>query len=185
MMPDLPRDSFGPILSCAPDAASFQNLRCASKELARLSDVNALKGTKEWLRWRNLISKGKAVLQHTSAVNCCAFSPDDGARVVTASSDRTARIWDAETGAQLLMLKGHTAPVLSCAFSPDDGARVVTASDDGEARIWDAETGATLQTLEEHTDFIRSCAFSPDGGTRVVTASDDRTARIWNSAAAP
>ena len=73
---------------------------------------------------------------HTNYVYCAEFSPD-GARVVTASSDRTARVWDAATGATLMTLRGHTAEVYSCAFSPD-GARVVTGSDDGTARVWDA-----------------------------------------------
>ena len=72
---------------------------------------------------------------HTNYVYCAEFSPD-GARVVTASSDRTARVWDAATGATLMTLRGHTAEVYSCAFSPD-GARVVTGSDDDTARVWD------------------------------------------------
>ena len=74
-----------------------------------------------------------------------AFSPD-GERVVTASGDGTARIWDAESGAQLATLRGHEGCVNSAAFSPD-GERVVTASDDGTARIWDADSGAQLETL--------------------------------------
>ncbi len=37
---------------------------------------------------------------HENAVHSAAFSPD-GARVVTASDDRTARIWDATTGKEL------------------------------------------------------------------------------------
>ena len=73
---------------------------------------------------------------HTDFVNCCAYSPD-GACVVTASRDETARIWDAKTGAVLRTLEGHADWVSCCAFSPD-GARVVTASADRTARIWDA-----------------------------------------------
>ena len=53
----------------------------------------------------------------------------DGARVVTASFDGTARIWDAETGRALETLSGHADRVLSARFSPD-GTRVVTASAD-------------------------------------------------------
>jgi hypothetical protein len=62
------------------------------------------------------------------------FSPD-GSRVVTASADNTARLWDANTGAGLAMLLGHEGEVHSAVFSPD-GSRVVTASADNTARIW-------------------------------------------------
>ena len=68
-----------------------------------------------------------------------AFSPD-GTRVVTASDDRTARLWDAETGKEIAVLQAHNGTVRSAAFSPD-GTRVVTASDDGTARLWDARDG--------------------------------------------
>ena len=77
--------------------------------------------------------KGRRVLS-------AAFSPD-GKRIVTASSDKTARLWDAETGKPIgEPLKGHEAEVRSAAFSPD-GKRIVTASWDKTARLWDAETG--------------------------------------------
>ena len=107
-LPELPHDTWFIILAYAPTAAVFQNLRCASKEHARRSDAEILKGIKQRLRWRHLIFNERAMLKgHDNTVVCCAFSPD-GARVLTASSDRTARIWDAETGAQLRTLEGHT-----------------------------------------------------------------------------
>jgi WD40 repeat protein len=104
--------------------------------------------------------------------------------VVTASDDRTARIWSARTGEVLQVLRGHSSKVWSAAFSPD-GARVVTASEDNTARIWSARTGEELRVLEGHTVGVRSAAFSPDGA-RVVTASgeffsEDGTARIWSA----
>ena len=61
---------------------------------------------------------------HTDHVESAAFSPD-GRLVVTASRDKTARIWNAATGAALLTLSGHDATVDSATFSPD-GLRVVT-----------------------------------------------------------
>jgi WD40 repeat protein len=119
-----------------------------------------------------------AFVGHTTEVNTAVFSPD-GTRVVTASSDRTARIWDVKTGATLLVLRGHTNLLWSAAFSPD-GKRVVTASADNTARVWDATTGAALVTLSGHTKGVITASFSPDGG-RVVTTSWDNTARVWDA----
>ena len=67
-----------------------------------------------------------------SGVDSASFSPD-GSRIVTGSSDRTAKVWDAKTGAELLTLKGHTGGVSSASFSPD-GSRIVTGElrPDGE-----------------------------------------------------
>ena len=65
----------------------------------------------------------------------CDFAPD-GRRVVTSSWDRTARLWDAATGAALAVLRGHSETVYCCAFSPD-GKRVATGAEDRTARVWD------------------------------------------------
>ena len=79
--------------------------------------------------------------------------------------DKTARIWDAATGRQLLLLSGHTDQVLSAAFSPD-GRQIVTASVDKTARIWDAATGRQLLLLSGHTDRVQSPPRSPRMASR-------------------
>ncbi|GAK53957.1 WD40 repeat, subgroup [Candidatus Moduliflexus flocculans] len=71
---------------------------------------------------------------HEELVEAAAFSPD-GTRIVTVSWDKTARVWDAASGAVLATLTGHAGEVNSAAFSPD-GTRIATASDDGMAKIW-------------------------------------------------
>jgi hypothetical protein len=111
---------------------------------------------------------------HTDAVNSASFS-SDGTRVVTASDDGTARLWDGQTGDNIRTLEGHTFTVLSASFSPD-GRRIVTASADGTARLWDGQTGDYIKTLESHMDYVLSASFSPDG-TRIVTAGDWTDAR--------
>jgi hypothetical protein len=128
--------------------------------------------------WREL--REQMVLGHEGGVYSPAFSRD-GKRIVTASDDKTARIWDAATGQPIAQLKGHEGAVYSAAFSPD-GRRIVTASEDKTARIWDAATGQPIgQPLKGHEGAVYSAAFSPDG-KRIVTASEDKTARIWDAA---
>ena len=97
------------------------------------------------------------------------FSPD-GSRIVTASEDKTARVWDAASGKELARL-AHEDGVQAAGFSPD-GSRIVTASDDKTARVWDAVSGRELARLA-HEDRVYAAGFSPDG-SRIVTASTTR-----------
>jgi WD40 repeat protein len=69
-------------------------------------------------------------------VYSASFSAD-GARIVTAGADGTAKVWDAKSGAELLTLKGHLDAVTSASFSAD-GSRIVTGSDDNTAKVWEA-----------------------------------------------
>ena len=101
----------------------------------------------------------------------------DGKRVVTASFDGTARIWNADSGQWLATLTGHQGIVWDAAFSPD-GKRIVTASADNSVRVWDAITGEPLVVLTGSTDWVFTAAFSPDG-THIVTASWDGNARMY------
>ena len=117
---------------------------------------------------------------HKDTVNSATFSPD-GTRIVTASMDNTARIWDAQTFREIGRLEGHTNSINTAAFSPD-GRRIATASWDGTDRIWDAQTFREIGRLEEHVISVYSAAFSPDG-RQIVTASTSFAARIWDAQA--
>ena len=121
--------------------------------------------------------KERIVLKGHDGVLWSARLAPDGKRIVTASEDKTARVWNAENGDQLAILRGHTEGVRVASFSPD-GRQVITGSTDKTARLWNAETGQQSAVLE-HDGVVRSAAFSSDG-RRVVTASDDKTARIWD-----
>jgi WD40 repeat protein/energy-coupling factor transporter ATP-binding protein EcfA2 len=149
-----------------------QRKRALEAELKRIEKLPKDQQVTELMRGASLIAD--TVLMYDAA-----FSPD-GKRVVTASGDDMARVWDAETGQILAELSGHTEYLLRAVFSPD-GKFIVTASNDKTARIWDAQTGKSLAELRGHTLSVDSAAFSPDG-KRIVTSSDDATARVWDTA---
>ena len=115
---------------------------------------------------------------HGGDVWSASFSPDGG-RIVTASEDGTARVWNAGNGRLVAELKGHSSAVLRASFSPE-GGRIVTASGDGTARVWNAGDGRLEAELKGHGNYVQSASFSPEGG-RIITASRDWTARVWDA----
>ena len=114
-----------------------------------------------------------------SSFTSVGFSPD-GTRIITASPDRMARIWDAATGRLLLTLNGHTDEVWDAAFS-SDGRRVITASNDRTARIWDSMTGAAIAILIGHSGKVFKASRLAQVATLAVTGSWDGTARGFGS----
>jgi len=108
---------------------------------------------------------------HTADINSVAFSPD-GLFVVTSSTDGTARVWDAATGATLGELRGHGKSVNSASFSPD-GKFIVTASDDATVRLWDASHFAFVKNVGgTFSRGVSSAEYSPDGHY-IVAASGE------------
>lgn len=105
---------------------------------------------------------------HDDLLLDAAFSPD-GSRVITASRDKTARIWDWSGSEVKSLVLHHEGSVVKAVFSPD-GDWVATASSDGSARVWDAASGNPLLPPWDHGKPVRAVAISPDG-KRVATAA--------------
>jgi len=134
---------------------------------------------KPWIRARTPFRESKALIRTLAGVRPFAISPD-GKWIVSASSDKTLKIWDGVSGRELHTLTGHTDKVRACAIN-HDGSYIVSASDDKTLKIWDAATGAEQATLAGHTKEDNACAISPDGAF-IVSASDDTTLKIWDAA---
>ena len=119
---------------------------------------------------------------HAETVIAVRFFPD-GKRLASCGEDKTAGIWNVETGHCDQVLTGHTRQVYDLAISPD-GQRIVTASFDGTARIWSTESGVMELELRDAFEgkyyWMRSAAWSPDGKT-IATGSSDGIIRFWTA----
>jgi WD40 repeat protein len=124
---------------------------------------------------------------HSGAITAIAFS-NDSKKVITASGDHTAKVWDANTGLLLLDLKAHPDGVNSAFFSPDD-RKIITACEDGAARVWDARTAQLLFTLNPGGDGQIVSAFDKGatkyaafnaGNTRILTFGLDVNVKLWD-----
>jgi WD40 repeat protein len=115
---------------------------------------------------------------HSELVIRAAYSPD-GKYVLTASVDRTARLWDPATGTEVRVFD-HPNVVSATVFSPD-GRYIVTGCEDNVTRLWNANTGELVGVFIGHTSFVQGVAFSPDSRF-LLTGSDDKTARLWDLA---
>ena len=69
-----------------------------------------------------------------------------GRRAVSASHDKTLKVWDLEPGRKLRTLQGHFSIVDGVAVSPDRRHAVCTSSDN-PLKVWDLETGAAVATF--------------------------------------
>ena len=106
------------------------------------------------------------------------FSPR-GDRIVSGSDDKTVRLWDARSGAELAILRGHERSVTSVDVSPR-GDHIVSGSWDGTVRLWCARSGAELAVLRGHELQVMSVAFFSDGN-RIVSGSHNNTVRVWDA----
>jgi WD40 repeat protein/serine/threonine protein kinase len=142
--------------------------------------------------WDCISQKEKFTLSHPGLIMSVKYSPD-GQRLASASRDMTVKIWDSNSGKELVVLKGHNGGVNRVAFSPD-GQRLATGGEDSAVKIWDTATGTELASFKGHTANVREVAFSPDGqhiasesrelspnGQRGILGNSGSLVKIWDS----
>ena len=129
-----------------------------------------------------------------------AGSPASGNLLVSASRDKSLRIWDVSTGYCVKTLRNHTDWVRDVAPS-FDGRWLLSAGNDQTARLWDTSSGDVKATFLGHEHVIECCIFAPSAayghlaalaglkkppvasssGEFLATGSRDKSVKIWDS----
>jgi platelet-activating factor acetylhydrolase IB subunit alpha len=129
-----------------------------------------------------------------------AGSPSSGNLLVSASRDKSLRIWDVSTGYCVKTIRGHADWVRD--VSPSfDGEYLVSAGNDNTARIWRTTSGEPQATLLGHEHHIECCVFAPpasygylatlagqkkppppsSSAEFVATGARDKSIRLWDA----
>jgi len=138
------------------------------------------------------------VKTHTGPIWSALFSPD-GHEVVTASRDKTARVWDCNTGQRIVTLEdpklndasvqsgagfSHNEVVFGATWNPFEPHQILTCSLDGTAKIWDKRDKRKVSlVLDHHTACVWSASFGNDpggGGRMILTCSHDMSALVYD-----
>jgi WD40 repeat protein len=127
---------------------------------------------------------------HMASVVDVAITPD-GKQFVTASNDKTVRVWDIETGKTVRMIRGEAGPgnwgtIYAMALSPDGrwlaiGGLLhdIDKSIATAIKLYDFASGSQVALLKGHDNVVHALAFSPDGA-RLISGNADKTAIIWD-----
>jgi guanine nucleotide-binding protein subunit beta-2-like 1 protein len=126
-------------------------------------------------------TKGRRLEGHSGFVQDLALS-NDGKHALTASWDRSLRLWRLDDGEVVAKFNGNTKDVLSVCFSPDNRL-VVSGGRDNKLRVWNVK-GECVHTFgsNTHSDWISCVRFSPvsTAGPILVSASWDHTVKVWD-----
>lgn len=149
---------------------------------ALMASVKAWQGA-SWLRplSTSLTLPGGPLLRtfegHSYWVTAVAVA-QNGKRVISASGDRTLKVWDVETGQVLRTFDGHSEWINAVAVTAD-GQLAISGSQDGVLKVWNTETGQVLHTIKGHSEPVRAVAVTGDGKI-AISGSDDTMLKVWD-----
>ncbi|MAT45193.1 MAG: hypothetical protein CL609_22930 [Anaerolineaceae bacterium] len=119
----------------------------------------------------------RTIRGHEGEIYSCDIA-FDGNSIITASSDKTIRLWDSSSGEQLRKFSGHTDDISCCCITPNNKL-LFSGSFDGSLISWDVKTGLPLHTFLGHSSEILACITDPKS-EYLISCSMDGLIKIWN-----
>lgn len=174
------------VLKAHPDLI-WQQAANQFKESAVSGQVERLRAAAQWTErpWLKLLNKPLkrpaclvTIEGHSAEITALAITPDLS-RVISASDDRTVRLWDGPSGRELNSWRGLQVRIHALAVDWGAG-QIFLAADDGSIRILDAATGQEISVLNGHRAAVMALALSSDGG-QIISASRDHTIKVWDT----
>lgn len=133
----------------------------------------------EWHFLLALTDESHLTLQgHQGPVPTICYSPD-GRAIISGGHDATVRVWDAQTGERMQLLRVSGGRVNSVACSPG-GGQIVAATSAGVLDAWQAAGWIQAPPLNTGGGSIQSVRFSPDGRW-LATGTQDEKVRLWDT----
>lgn len=117
------------------------------------------------------------LVETSDCVFAVAFSPDSKL-IAAAGADRAIRVWEVESGKELVLIEDHADWIFDLAFSPD-GKRLASASRDKTSKVFDVVKKESIVTFPGHAEVVYTVSFGPDGKT-IASGGGDNKIRIWN-----
>lgn len=113
---------------------------------------------------------------HQQLVNQVCFSPD-GRWILSASFDKSVKLWDGVKGKFVATFRGHVGPVYQVAWSADSRL-AVSGSKDSTLKLWDMRTRKAAVDLPGHADEVFTVDWSPTGDA-VASGGRDKVLKLW------